>query len=168
MRYALKYDREATAGDFTMEEMLKTRQFKMDESMEGFRQKPILGNGFQVTAELQGFRTKSVLSLLSAPIEKGVWVTAVLEEGGIVGMVILLVFVGTCGLTLLSRKAYTALSCFFTLLVSNMAEFTMFSMSAMGGVFWAFIFLGAGFDSVSKRNQQRQAFSMSPMGRRFV
>lgn len=159
VRFALKYNSEAKAGDFSLEEAMATRQYKMDESMEGFHQKPILGNGFQVAVHQQGFQAKSMLSLLSAPVEKGVWVTAILEEGGIIGMIIFLVFAVTCGLKLLARRAYTSLACFFVLIVSNMAEFTMFSMSAMGGVFWAFIFIGAAFDGVSQRKQVQGTLS---------
>lgn len=167
VRFALKYNREAKAGDFTMEEALLSRQSKMDMQMENFHRKPAIGNGFQVTADMQGFRAKSVLSLLSAPVEKGVWVTAVLEEGGVLGFLIFSTFVVICGFTLLSRKAYTALSCFFVLIVSNMAEMTMFSMSAMGGFFWALVFIGGAFDGVTQRNQKMRAVPMSPMGRRF-
>ena len=155
VRFALKYNREAKADDFTMEAAMGTRQLLMDQQMANFHRKPALGNGFQVKAEMQGFQANSMLSLLSAPVEKGVWVTAVLEEGGGIGFLIFSTFVVICGFTLLSRKAYTALSCFFVLIVSNMAEFTMFSMSAMGGFFWAFIFIGGALDGVSQRNQNR-------------
>lgn len=168
VRFALKYNREAKAGDFSMEEAMATRQFKMDEQMENFHHKPAIGNGFQVSADMQGFQAKSMLSLLTAPVEKGVWVTAVLEEGGVLGFLIFSSFVVICGFTLLSRKAYTALSCFFVLIVSNMAEMTMFSMSAMGGFLWALVFVGGAFDGVSQRNQQKRAMPLMPMGRRFA
>jgi len=130
---------------------MSTRQFLIDEQMMHFRQSPMVGNGFQVSADMAYFKSTSWLSYLSAPIEKGVWVTAVLEEGGVIGLTILVFFFLSAGLALLRRGAYTGLSIFCALLVSNMAEFTMFAMSAMGGYFWAMVFIGVAIDAARIR-----------------
>ena len=157
-RFALKYNPDAKVGDVTLEAMTATRQGLIDESLFNWRQKPMLGNGFQVTYEMQYRDTGSWTSLLSAPIEKGVWVTAVLEEGGVVGMVLIVMFIVIAGFMMLRRKAYIGLGMLFTLFVANMAEFTMFSMSAMGGFIWALIFIGSAFDALRIRDEQRGGF----------
>jgi O-antigen ligase len=162
-RFALKYNPDAKVGDVTLEAMAATRQSLIDESLFYWRQKPIIGNGFQVSYEMQFRDTDRWTSLLSAPIEKGVWVTAILEEGGVVGMILIVMFIVVAGFILLRRKAYIGLGMLFTLFVSNMAEFTMFSMSAMGGFIWALIFIGSAFDALRIRDEQRGGF-MRPMG----
>ena len=157
-RFALKYNPDAKAGDVTLEAMTATRQSLIDESLFYWHQKPMIGNGFQVSYEMQFRDTGRWTSLLSAPIEKGVWVTAILEEGGVVGMVLIVFFIVVAGFMLLHRKAYIGLGMLFTLFVSNMAEFTMFSMSAMGGFIWALIFIGSAFDALRIRDEQRGGF----------
>lgn len=157
-RFALKYNPNAKAGDVTLEAMTSTRQSLIDESLFYWRQKPAIGNGFQVSYEMQFRDTGSWTSLLSAPIEKGVWVTAVLEEGGVVGMILIVMFIVVAGFMMLHRRAYIGLGMLFTLFISNMAEFTMFSMSAMGGFIWALIFIGSAFDALRIRDEKRGGF----------
>ena len=86
------------------------------------------------------------LAVLSAPIEKGVWVTAVLEEGGVVGWIIFVVFLVASITTSIKRKAYIGASCLFVFMVSNMGEFSFFSMSYLGGFCWAMVFVGLALD----------------------
>jgi hypothetical protein len=147
VRFALKYNAEAKAGDFTVEEAMSSRQGLIDRQLENFRRSPAIGNGFQVSEEHKFLKNASWKQLLSAPIEKGVWITAILEEGGLIGWVILVGFYAILCLTLLKRGAYTGLSVFCVMLVSNMAEFTMFSMSAMGGYTWCLVFVGTAMDA---------------------
>ena len=64
--------------------------------MKNFRDKPLQGNGFQVSLEMKYQRRQGMLSYLSAPIEKGVWTAAVLEEGGIVGFILFTGYVFDC------------------------------------------------------------------------
>ncbi len=154
VRYALKYNGEAKAGDFTMEEAMATRQGLIDHQLETYEESPLFGNGFQVSENHKYMKNASWKELLSAPVEKGVWITAILEEGGIVGWLILVGFYVTLGFLLLKRGAYTGLSAFCVMLVSNMAEFTMFSMSAMGGFVWALIFIGTAIDASRQRRDQ--------------
>lgn len=161
VRFALKYQREAATSDFSVESAMATRQFLIDAQMDSFRQSPLFGNGFQVSRSMINLKMKSWKDLISAPIEKGVWITAVLEEGGAVGLTILVVFLLVAGFTMLHRGAYTGLSVLMALTISNMAEFTMFSMSAMGGLFWAMVFVGAAMDSVRIRQDRERMFRIS-------
>ena len=145
--FAMKYGEEASAGDFSMEYAMGTRQFLIDAQLYNFKKSPYIGNGFQVSEEMAYTKTTSFKDLISAPIEKGVWVTAVLEEGGVIGFTILVLFFLVAILTMLQRGAYTGVTVLSALVVSNLAEFTMFSMSAMGGLFWALVFIGAAMDT---------------------
>ncbi len=161
-RVAMKWDRHATASDFTMEQALVSRQGKMDEALYNFKKSPFIGNGFQVSEDMADQRRKSWKEYLSAPVEKGVWVTAVLEETGIIGMVLLFMFIVVAGFKLLALRAYVSLSVLFTMFVLNLGEFTMFSISYTGGLAWLFVFVGATMDALRLRDTQEFRFTMKP------
>lgn len=55
---------------------------------------------------------------------------------------------------MLKREVYTGLSVLSVMMVSNMAEFTMFSMSAMGGFAWTMVFLGTTMDVARIRHDR--------------
>jgi len=86
------------------------------------------------------------LVILSAPIEKGVWVTAILEEGGIIGWIIFVMFLCACITKSIRRRAYIGASCLFVFTITNLGEFTFFSMSYAGGFCWAMVFVGLALD----------------------
>lgn len=162
-RFALKYKGDAITDDVTMENMTSSRQGLMDAALFHWRKKPLIGNGFQVSDQMLNFDSNDWRHLISAPIEKGVWVTAVLEEGGGIGFALICMFIITVGFIMLNRRVYIGLAMLFSLFVSNMAEFTMFSMSGMGGLIWALVFIGCVFDAVRIRDEQRHG-GMFPMG----
>ncbi len=131
-----------------------SRQGLMDRAIENFLESPWIGNGFQVSSQMQELEITSYKQLLSAPVEKGVWITAILEEGGVFGF---LIFVGVILYilnSLLSHHAYMGATTFFVTLVINLGEFTLFSMSGVGGVFWAFIFMGLALDVQQLRQRK--------------
>ena len=130
----------------TAEQVVSTRQGLMDHALYNFHKSPMLGNGFQVDENMKGMKLKGSASMLSAPIEKGVWVTAVLEEGGIIGWAIFVVFLVVCITTSIKRRAYMGASCLFVLTMTNLGEFTFFSMSYTGGITWALVFVGLALD----------------------
>lgn len=140
--------------DKTFDRVIASRQGIMDNAMDNFRESPFIGNGFQVTKKLKEQDRSSWKHYLSAPIEKGVWIVAVLEEGGIFGMILFIIFLLTAFGKLLARQAFIGASVFFVFLVSSLGEFTFFSMSGMGGIFWAMIFMGLAMDA----HRQRQAW----------
>ena len=131
----------------TYERLLSSRQGLIDHAMENFHESPWIGNGFQVSEMQKDLRVTSWKQLLSAPIEKGVWVVAVLEEGGIFGMVLFCLFLLIAFGCLLSRQAFIGAAALFVTLISNLGEFTFFSMSYMGGLFWSMVFLGITMDA---------------------
>ncbi len=134
-------------GEGGVDRIVASRQGLMDNAMNNFRASPWIGNGFQVSEVMAGRATYSWRQLLSAPIEKGVWVSAVLEEGGILGMMFFVMFILVSFVLLLSRHAFMGSAALFVLLVSNFGEFTFFSMSAMGGIFWCVIFIALIMDA---------------------
>ena len=129
----------------TTEGITSSRMGAVNLALYNFKKKPLLGNGFQVSEEMK-FQKKEGLSVLSAPIEKGVWVTAVLEEGGIIGWVIFTTFLFACVVKSVKRRAYIGASCLFVYTVSNLGEFSFFSMSYLGGFGWAMVFTGLALD----------------------
>lgn len=148
----------------TFEKMVSSRQGLIDRAVENFHESPWIGNGFQVSVEQKDMRIDSWKQLLSAPIEKGVWVVAVLEEGGVFGMVLFCLFLLIAFYCLLTRQAFIGAAVLFVFIVSNLGEFTFFSMSYMGGLFWAMVFLGIAMDAVRIRQSQMLYNPMMPIG----
>ena len=137
----------------TYEKLVSSRQGLVDHAMKNFYESPWIGNGFQVSLMQKKLKVRSWEQLLSAPIEKGVWVSAVLEEGGVFGMILFCLFLLIAFYGLLTRHAFIGAAVLFVFLVSNLGEFTFFSMSAMGGLFWAMVFLGVAMDAARLKQE---------------
>ena len=138
----------------TFEKFTSSRQGLIDRAMKNFHESPWIGNGFQVSEMQKGLKVTSWKQLLSAPIEKGVWVVAVLEEGGVFGMALFCLFLLIAFYCLLSRQAFIGAAALFVTLISNLGEFTFFSMSYMGGLFWSMVFLGVALVAAHLREAQ--------------
>lgn len=130
----------------SVDQLTSSRQALVDDAMYSFKQKPLIGNGFQVKYDTGLVVRDSIKSFLTAPVEKGVWFTAVLEEGGVPGMILFVFFIFGSIIRLAKYKAYIASSCLLVLIVSNFGEFTVFSMSYTGGILWAIVFAGLTID----------------------
>lgn len=153
--FALKFNEvDSASQNVSLEEITATRQGLIDAAMVNFHKSPVFGNGFQVSEEMQMYSvTNGGLLVLSAPIEKGVWISAILEEGGVIGMILFLFFALSFIAVLNRRRAYTTISVFVAMLVSNLGEFSMFSMSYTGGMIWALIFVGMIVDATRIREE---------------
>lgn len=138
----------------TFEGMVSSRQGLVDRAMKNFHESPWIGNGFQVSEMQKGLKIASWKQLLAAPIEKGVWVVAVLEEGGVFGMILFCLFLLIAFCCLLSHQAFIGAAGLFVLVVSNFGEFTFFSMSGNGGILWAMIFMCITLDAARLREAQ--------------
>lgn len=137
---------DAETRELSVENVFRTRQALMDRALENFHKSPMIGNGFQVSEEMEREKRDSIRSILTAPIEKGVWVSAVLEESGVVGMFLFLIWMGCCIFVVSSRRGYASSACIVLLLMTNLGEFTVFSTSYTGGVLWAITFASLAFD----------------------
>lgn len=151
--YALKWGDRSVRQEVTVEGMFASRQEKIDIAMYNFKRKPWIGNGFQVADHMLYERREGLLSYFSAPIEKGVWIYAVLEEGGIPGFILFSSWLLIVFCTLIRRRYYVMASTFFSFVVSNTGEFTIFAMSLTGGFFWALTFAAGTLDG--QRNRLR-------------
>lgn len=146
-------DQAVAEENVTFDRFVSSRQGLMDNAMDNFKASPWIGNGFQVSREMADMQIVDWKQLLSAPIEKGVWIYAVLEEGGVFGMALFLIFIlGTLS-SMIARQARIAASVLFVFLISNLGEFSIFSMSAVGGVMWTLVFSGLALDAQRLRQQ---------------
>lgn len=143
-QFVLKYGDDTK--NMTTEDVLKSRQGKLDGMYYNIAKKPLIGNGFQVSEEMEYEHRSGFLAYLSAPVEKSTWVVAVVEEGGAIGMILLCGWIVFAIGALIKRHAYIGASMFVTLLVCNMGEFSMFSMSYTGGLYWGMVFAGLVMD----------------------
>lgn len=154
MRFLMKWGDQT--ADVSTESLVSSRQGLMNSARYNFKKSPLFGNGFQVSAEQSRLKINSIKDALSAPIEKGVWVTAILEEGGVIGFALFMIFVFASWVILSRCHAYIGCSLLITFLASNLGEFTFFSMSYLGGFMWAMVFMGVAFDSVRNREAQQR------------
>lgn len=147
-RFFVKHGaKEGEKVEFKMENLTSSRMGMVDRTLLNFKQSPVIGNGFQVSREMADLKIESVRDMLSAPVEKGVWITAVLEEGGVIGFLIWTIFLISTLIKFVRMRAYITASVFFLFIVSNMGEFSFFSMSYLGGFMWALVFAAAVLDS---------------------
>ena len=156
MKYVLKYGSDT--AHMTTEDVLASRQGKFDEMFAHIKEKPVQGHGFQVSEEMQYQRYEGFASYLTAPVEKGTWIFAVIEEGGAIGMILFTGWAIFLIVTLAKRHAYMGASVFFTFLVANMGEFCLFAMSYSGGFFWALTFAAICFDVQRMKTAGMQVF----------
>lgn len=145
--FVLKYggNNAQAVKQMTKEDILMSRQGKLDAAIENWRQSPMFGNGFQVSENMKYIR--NFKELLTAPVEKSTWIYAILEEGGVVGEIIFVLWALTVIILLAKRHAYIGLASFVCFLMINMGEFVIFSLSYSGAAFWSLTFAGCLMDS---------------------
>lgn len=158
--FALKWAGGADSADVSVETMMSSRQGLIDESVRNFKAKPFQGNGFQVSADMAHQARNSIVDYLTAPIEKGVWIYAIPEEGGIIGMVLFCGWLIVLFVLLVQRHAYIGLSVFFAFLTANLGEFSMFSTSYIGGVYWTLTFAAVCLDVQRMKSTNIQVFDV--------
>lgn len=168
MGFIMKYKgSQVTSKEMNMEDLLVTRQGRWDEGIANWKRSPVIGNGFQVSESMIGMNVG--FTTLSAPVEKSVWISAILEEGGVFGLSIFLIFMVTCIIVLKSTKCYVGLTCFVSMMTINFGEFTMFSMSGIGGFVWAMVFIGVMIDIRRRKDEAGlrappRMYGYTPMG----
>lgn len=159
MGFVLKYggnDAQAVKR-MTTEDILASRQGKIDGCIANWKKSPYIGNGFQVSENMKYIR--NFKDLLSAPVEKSTWVYAILEEGGVIGEIIFVIWVVIALCLLHARHAHIGLACFVNLLFSNLGEFNIFSLSYTGATIWAMTFAGCVLDSQRYKLERIVAWS---------
>ena len=163
MGFALKISpgkSDVSAKDVTFESVTASRQALMDEAMANFRNKPFTGNGFQVSEDMLHQKRRRFVEYMSAPIEKGVWPTAILEEGGVPGFVFFAGFLICCFTIFVKRHAYIGAAALWVFAVVNLGEFNFFSMSYTGGFEWALVFAAVILDGQRMKNVGLQVWDV--------
>lgn len=168
MSFVVKYNTEGKELEISSESILSSRQFKLNSALDNWRRSPWIGNGFQVSEEMHYTKVNGLKDMLSAPVEKSTWTHAILEEGGVVGMALFLLFVLVVMVQLMRHRAYFTATMFVMFLVSNLGEFSIFSMSGGGGIQWSMIFVAAVFDfkrlQVEQQLVSQRRLRFSPWG----
>lgn len=144
----------------TFERFTSSRQGLIDNAVENFKASPWIGNGFQVADYHKGMEIQSWTQLMSAPIEKGVWIYAIPEEGGIFGMALFILFILVAFAGMLRHRGFTGACALFAFLVANLGEFGFFSMSTWSGLVWGVIFSGLALDAFRERERLQVPYRM--------
>ena len=121
------------AETIDMGSVLASREGVIAQLWANFEESPLIGIGFEV-AKSEQFRQKA--TLLTAPIEKGFFPLALLEETGVVGAAFFLAFL----VSLLGFLATTAnvpgIVMLLTFLAVNCGESMLFAVGGHGGFGW--------------------------------
>ncbi len=142
------------------ESLTSSRMGLVEYNRNDFKLNPIFGKGFQVMNWHEAAYREKRISLLSAPIEKGIIPLMVLGETGIIGFLIFVVFLFSFYKTCI-RKRYRVLLCSFTTLMAlNMSESTFFSPGG-SAMQWTIAVIG-GFTLDLLINQEKTVDSSFP------
>lgn len=158
-------DQEVAMENQTYENFTSSRRGLVDRAVVNFKASPWIGNGFQVGIQHKDMEIVSWKQLLTAPIEKGVWIYAVPEEGGIFGMALFILFILVAFTGMLRHRAFTGACALFAFLTANMGEFGFFSMSTWGGLVWGIIFTGCALDALRERSRNLMPCATGAYGR---
>lgn len=145
------------AGDVGLgEAYLQTRGRHAAEQLEVFARNPAAGVGFQVGAH-RGFGSEIVYDPItgsipiSASVEKGNMYTAILEEGGVLGGVIMYGLMMIIAVPALRGPMRPEKVLVFVVLLSNLSEATFFSTTGIGGWNWQMLALAYASRNASWR-----------------
>jgi hypothetical protein len=111
----------------------------MDMSWSNFLDHPILGIGFGLASDPSSFEVERhpILGIpVGASTEKGFMPTAVLEEDGIVGTIVLLLLLASLALPIIRRGSVAHSLLFWTCLFTNFGEMCFFAMGGLGLHIW--------------------------------
>lgn len=125
-----------------IEAITASRQGKVERNMYDFRKNPISGMGFQVIVEHPDMYRAGMISIFSAPLEKGVLPLMVLGETGIVGACIFVFYLGSLFVFCFKYQCMTTATLFVAFLALNMGEASFFSPSGAGGYEWLMATVG--------------------------
>jgi len=132
--FIFKYDEASSlAGSFA-----ESRGGRTTASMDNFYESPILGIGFGAPSNPKGFEPEYGPTgiPISATVEKGFMPTAVLEETGIVGAILLSIFLIMLIGPVVRNGTPTLLWMMLSGLFVNLGEMIFFSFGGMGFFFW--------------------------------
>lgn len=127
-------NKSGNTESFDSSDIIKSREGKIRESWQMFLTSPVYGIGFQVQKSLY-FQQNA--SLFTAPAEKGFLLTAVLEEGGVLGATTFVIFLFTFARSLIRSKNIPAMAVSASVLVSTIPEVAIFAMGGAATYMWS-------------------------------
>jgi hypothetical protein len=119
--------------EFDPNKMIQSRIGLIEFSWQNFLENPVCGIGFGV-AKTQHFVQNA--TLFTAPVEKGFLPTAILEEGGIIGAAMFVVFVVVLIWELMVERNVPGLVVFAAFLATNLGEVGIFAVGGTGTFGW--------------------------------
>ena len=124
-----------------VESLQDARTNAVSQSMDNFKTSPIIGIGFGVDSDSTTFKIKEgFLGLpLGASVEKGFLPSAVLEETGIAGALLLLLVLVALILPVLRYGTFPLFWMLIASLMVNGGEMVFFSIGGLGLYFWLLI-----------------------------
>lgn len=153
VRFSMKvYGSNNKVVHFDAEGFVSTRESLVELSLYNYHRRPATGWGFQVNEEIGYMESRSQGIPITAPIEKGVWISAVLEEGGMIGLILYGGYFIIALCLLMKRKAYVGATLLLVFHISCLGEFSLFSMSSEGGLWYSLLFIGIVFDAQRLKN----------------
>ena len=73
-------------------------------------------------------------------------------------------FLINCIVSSIKNRAYMGASCLFVCMLTNLGEFTFFSMSYTGGFVWAMVFVGLALDIRKMQDENDEIMRQMMMG----
>lgn len=116
-----------------LDQVLSSRMGRINLSLANFRTSPLIGIGFEVSTD-EYFKANA--SLFNAPVEKGFLPTAVLEQSGVIGAAVFVIWLLTLASYLASRLNVPGLVMLCGFLTVNFGEVMFFGVAGHGGFGW--------------------------------
>ncbi|ASN82945.1 O-antigen ligase family protein [Deinococcus ficus] len=134
---------KGTDASAPLEAASDSRGFLVERSLSNFQREPLLGIGFGIPSDVETAQVTyaPVVDIpISVALEKGVWVSATLEEQGVIGMGAIIILCLTLVVYAIKTGRYMGIPLLAFLLASNLGEMTMYSMGGLGLLLWLAVF----------------------------
>lgn len=121
------------------ENIYKSRGFLIERSWKNFKEHPLIGIGFGVASDKEKFivkESKNINIPLEAPTEKGFLPTALLEEVGIIGTFLFLIFFIELAKPIIKYGDLPSAWLFWTAFFVSFGEMVFFSPGGLGMHIW--------------------------------
>ena len=167
-RFLLKDDKGTGKIETLDASFQDSRGFLINQQMENFKNSPITGIGFGVPSLPEKLRieTEGFLELpASASTEKGFMPSAVLEETGIVGAFLVIVFLAALIRSIYRHASITGFILLVACLLVNFGEMVFFSLGGVGLYYWLMIGLSFNLSLPTKPNQPVHTSAVPPLKR---
>ena len=143
------------------ESFYKSRGHAVEQDFNAWRQRPLGGIGFQVSAS-PNFASGIVYDPISgsipisASVEKGFIYTAILVEGGLIGSCLMYGIMAVVVWPLFRPEKFPERVFIAGVFLSNVSEATFFSTTGMGAWFWQLLAVAQFSSSRFNKNNKSQ------------